>query len=53
MSLDSAHEQALYDAIWELNHALIAVRSIPRPKERERIMKQAREYAAMAGIVIK
>jgi len=52
MSIDESAEQRLYDAIKELDAALHAVQKLPRPAQIYRIMKMAREYAAMAGIVI-
>lgn len=39
MSIDDKSEQALYDAI-------AAVMHVPRPKERERILKRAIELSA-------
>lgn len=50
MSLDTEAEDNLLTAIYVLNHALIEVNKIPRPKEREKILKYARAYAAQAGI---
>ena len=53
MAIDEQAEQRLYDAIKELDAALHAVQKIPRPKQVERILRNAREYAARAGIVIR